>query len=48
VELYFAAEAFAPATGRVPPPLRFEKIYQLVGRGEEWRVAREARVRDQP
>jgi hypothetical protein len=43
VELYFAAERFGPATGQRPEALRFEKIYQLVGRGAEWRVVREAR-----
>jgi hypothetical protein len=43
VELYFAAERFGPATGQRPEALRFEKIYQLVGRGTEWRVVREAR-----
>jgi hypothetical protein len=44
VELYFAAEAFGPATGQKPQALRFEKIYQLVGRDAEWRVVREARA----
>lgn len=43
VELYFAAERFGPATGQRPEALRFEKIYQLVGRGAAWRVVREAR-----
>jgi hypothetical protein len=45
VELYFSAEQFGPASGQRPPALRFERIYQLVGRGSSWRVAREARVR---
>jgi hypothetical protein len=45
VQLNFAAEAFAPASGQRPQSLRFEKIYQLVGSGTTWRVAREARVR---
>jgi hypothetical protein len=44
VEMYFAAERFAPATGPKPEALRFEKIYQLVGGGTAWRVVREARV----
>jgi hypothetical protein len=43
VELYFAAERFGPATGQRPEALRFEKIYQLVGRDAAWRVVREAR-----
>ena len=46
IQLNFAAEAFAPATGVRPQALRFEKIYQLVGGGTTWRVIREARVRD--
>lgn len=45
VQLNFAAEAFAPASGQRPQALRFEKIYQLVGSGTTWRVVREARVR---
>jgi hypothetical protein len=46
IQLNFAAEQFAPATGARPQALRFEKIYQLVGRGSAWRVVREARVRE--
>lgn len=46
VEVYYQAERFGPATGQRPEALRFEKIYQLVGSGTSWRVAREARVRD--
>ena len=46
VQINFAAEAFAAATGARPQALRFEKIYQLVGRGTQWRVVREARVRE--
>ncbi len=45
VELYYSAERFGAATGQRPEALRFEKIYQLVGSGTDWRVAREARVR---
>ncbi len=45
VQINFAAEVFAPETGQAPQSLRFEKIYQLVGSGTQWRVAREARVR---
>lgn len=46
VELYYSAERFGAVTGQRPEALRFEKIYQLVGSGTDWRVAREARVRD--
>ena len=46
VELYFSAERFGAATGQRPEALRFEKVYQLVGSGTSWRVAREARVRE--
>jgi hypothetical protein len=45
IQLNFAAETFAAAAGQRPQALRFEKIYQLVGRGSTWRVVREARVR---
>ena len=44
--VYFAAETYGAATGRKPDALRFERIYQLVKRGESWRVAREAPVRE--
>jgi hypothetical protein len=46
VEVYYSAERFGAATGQRPEALRFEKIYQLVGSGTNWRVAREARVRE--
>ena len=46
VQINFMAETFAPETGARPQALRFEKIYQLVGGGTSWRVAREARVRE--
>ena len=46
IQINFAAEAFGAATGARPQALRFEKIYQLVGRGDAWRVVREARVHD--
>lgn len=46
VEIYYSAERFGAATGQRPEALRFEKIYQLVGSGTNWRVAREARVHD--
>jgi hypothetical protein len=44
VQLHLVAERYAtPSSGR-QEALRFEKIYQLVPRGSEWRVAREARA----
>jgi hypothetical protein len=46
IQINFMAETFAPASGARPQALRFEKIYQLVGSGTSWRVAREARVRE--
>ena len=46
IQLNFAAEAFGAATGARPQALRFEKIYQLVGRDNVWSVVREARVRE--
>lgn len=45
VQVNFAAEAFAPASGARPQALRFEKIYQLVRGVTNWRVVREARVK---
>ncbi len=47
IQIHFAAEAFAAEQGARPQALRFEKIYQMVGSGTQWRVAREARVREQ-
>ena len=46
IQLNFAAEAYAAELGPRPQSLRFEKIYQLVGRGGDWQVLREARVRE--
>jgi hypothetical protein len=46
LQLNFAAEAFGAERGPRPQALRFEKIYQLVGSGSQWRVVREARVRE--
>jgi hypothetical protein len=43
VEVYFDAETFGPAKGRKPDALHFEKVYQLVGSGTDWRVVREGR-----
>ena len=46
IQVNFAAEAYAAETGPRPQSLRFEKIYQMVGRGADWQVLREARVRE--
>jgi hypothetical protein len=46
LQINFAAEKFAAATGRKPEALRFEKIYQLKRESTGWRVVREARMRD--
>ena len=46
IQINFAAEAFGAQTGARPQALRFEKIYQLVGRDDTWSVVREARVRE--
>jgi hypothetical protein len=43
VQFYMAAERYATPSSGPQEALRFEKIYQLVPRGNEWRVAREAR-----
>ena len=48
LQLNFAAEKFAAATGLKPEALRFEKIYQLERKDTGWRVVREARMRDGP
>ncbi len=46
VQLYLQAERYASERGRKPEALRFEKTYQFVGRGSDWRVVREARVKE--
>lgn len=46
IQINFAAEAYGAETGPRPQSLRFEKIFQLAGRGAEWQVLREARVRE--
>jgi hypothetical protein len=46
LQMNFQAEVFGAETGTRPQTLRFEKVYQLVGSGSTWRVAREARVRE--
>lgn len=45
IEVWFEAEKFGAATGQRPEALRFEKVYQLVGQDQRWRVIREARAR---
>lgn len=45
VQLWMYTEKFGAATGQRPEALRMEKIYQLVGAGDAWRVVREARVK---
>ena len=44
VQFHLAVERYQTATSGPQEALRFEKIYQLVPRGERWRVAREARA----
>lgn len=44
VEVYVAAQKYETPTTRGQESLRFERAYQLVGRGEDWRTIREARV----
>lgn len=44
VEFNFSAERYATPSSGPQDALRFEKIYQLVPRGNEWRVVREARA----
>jgi hypothetical protein len=44
VQFHLAAERYATPTSGPQEALRFEKIYQLVPRGSDWRVAREARA----
>ena len=46
VEVYLAVQKFdTPASG-ASEALRFERAYQIVGRGERWQATREARVRE--
>ena len=44
VQFHLAAERYATPTSGPQEALRFEKIYQLVPRGNGWRVVREARA----
>ena len=44
VLFHFSAERYATPTSGPQEALRFEKIFQMVPRGNEWRVAREARA----
>jgi len=43
VQLYLAAERYAPEAGAKPEALRLEKVYRMVQAGDRWRVVGEAR-----
>jgi hypothetical protein len=44
IQLYVDAERYALPGATPSPPFHFETAYQLVGRGDTWRVLREGRV----
>ena len=44
VQVHLAAERYNTPTSQALEVLRFEKAYQLVGKGNDWRVARAGRV----
>jgi hypothetical protein len=44
VQVYLMAEQYDTPTSGAHESLRFEKAFEVVGRGGTWRVAREARV----
>jgi hypothetical protein len=44
VQVHLAVERYNTATSPASEILRFEKAYQLVGKGTTWRVARQGRV----
>jgi hypothetical protein len=44
VEVHLLARAYRTAPTQLVEALSFEKVYQIVGSGGRWRVAREARV----
>ena len=46
VQVYLEAERYATPASGPAQAFRFEKAYQLVRRGDSWRVAREGRVPD--
>jgi hypothetical protein len=46
VQINFSAEEYAAQTGPKSQSLRFEKVYQLVGHGQQWHALREARVKE--
>ncbi|HKO15853.1 MAG TPA: hypothetical protein VJU87_06420, partial [Gemmatimonadaceae bacterium] len=46
VEVYVAAQKYDTPATRGTESLRFERAYQLVGSGSQWRTIREARVPD--
>lgn len=43
-EIYVAVVKYRTAPNQPSEALRFERAYQLVGRGESWRVIKEARI----
>lgn len=43
-EVYVGVVKYRTAPNQPAEALRFERAYQLVGRGESWRVIREARI----
>ncbi|MEO7966688.1 MAG: hypothetical protein ABIT38_22545 [Gemmatimonadaceae bacterium] len=45
VEVYVQSEVYAPRGGAGQQPFSFETAYQLMPRGDAWRVVREGRVR---
>jgi hypothetical protein len=46
VEVYVAVQKFDTPSSGASEALRFERAYQIVGRGEHWQATREARVRE--
>jgi hypothetical protein len=44
VQLHVAVDQYNTETSAAAPALRFEKAYQVVGRGTSWRVVRQGRV----
>lgn len=48
VQLHLAAERYNTPTSAALEVLRFEKAYQVVGKGTTWRVARAGRVTQAP
>jgi hypothetical protein len=46
VEVYLAVQKFDTPSSGASESLRFERAYQLIRHGDEWRAIREARVRE--